>query len=206
MAHFNEGRPIIIASHSQGADHALILLSKRFSGQALLGKLVAAYLVGRPIGSERLKSYLPDIPVCRKADDMHCLLSWMTVGAKHDFKWLRDRASWITENGLELYPSQSTVCTNPLNWSAENETVASDKHLGFYKLEKDKPVLQKLQVSARCDRGALIIDPDFLELFTFGNYYHIHDYGLFYKNIRQNALERIEAYRGVTKESHNAEP
>lgn len=113
MEHSNHGRPIIIASHSQGADHGLILLSKRFTGRPLLKQLVAAYLVGRPIGKEQLASYLPDIPVCRSEQESGCLLSWMTVGARHNFNWLRDRASFVSERGLELYKSQATVCTNP---------------------------------------------------------------------------------------------
>ena len=43
---FNNGRPIIIAGHSQGAGHAKRLLQDFFDNKPLQEKLVAAYLIG----------------------------------------------------------------------------------------------------------------------------------------------------------------
>ena len=42
----NKGRPIIIASHSQGTTHAIRLLKEFFDGKDLSKQLVCAYLVG----------------------------------------------------------------------------------------------------------------------------------------------------------------
>ena len=44
LEHYNNGRPIIIASHSQGTTHAKRLLKEFFDGTALQHQLVAAYL------------------------------------------------------------------------------------------------------------------------------------------------------------------
>ena len=49
MAHYNNGRPIIIASHSQGSTHTIRLLKDFFDGQPLSKKLVVAYVVGIPV-------------------------------------------------------------------------------------------------------------------------------------------------------------
>ena len=49
LDHYNNGRPIVIASHSQGSYHAMRLLQDFFDGKALQKQLVVAYLVGRAI-------------------------------------------------------------------------------------------------------------------------------------------------------------
>ena len=47
LKHYNNGRPIIIASHSQGTWHAESLLHDYFENDSTLRKrLVAAYLIG----------------------------------------------------------------------------------------------------------------------------------------------------------------
>ena len=46
---YNDGRPIIIASHSQGTTHALRLLKDYFESKPLQKQLVAAYVVGMAI-------------------------------------------------------------------------------------------------------------------------------------------------------------
>ncbi|WP_082921567.1 DUF3089 domain-containing protein [Lewinella sp. 4G2] len=47
LKNHNNGRPIIIAGHSQGTTHAKRLLRDRFDGKPLQQQLVAAYLPGR---------------------------------------------------------------------------------------------------------------------------------------------------------------
>jgi len=49
LEYYNQGRPIIIASHSQGTTHAGPLLREFFDGRALKNRLVAAYLIGMPV-------------------------------------------------------------------------------------------------------------------------------------------------------------
>ena len=45
LENFNESRPIIIASHSQGSIHGKRLLKEFFDGKPLQKKLIAAYLI-----------------------------------------------------------------------------------------------------------------------------------------------------------------
>jgi len=73
MAHFNHGRPVIIASHSQGTAHAVRLLQQEILGTPLRSRLVAAYLIG---------GYVPDsfgelgLPVCDTPRQTGCVLSY----------------------------------------------------------------------------------------------------------------------------------
>ena len=46
LTNFNNGKPFIIASHSQGTVHAKRLISEFIDGKELQDKLIAAYLVG----------------------------------------------------------------------------------------------------------------------------------------------------------------
>ena len=59
---------------------------------------------------------------------------------------------------------------------------------------------------AQSDHGALVIDPTalpapasypnfFAPYNTLPGWYHGYDYSFFYRNIEQNVIERIEAYR-----------
>ena len=49
LKHYNNNRPIVIASHSQGTTHAKRLIKEFFDNKPLQNKLVMAYLVGMPI-------------------------------------------------------------------------------------------------------------------------------------------------------------
>ncbi len=48
LEHFNNGHPIIIASHSQGTLHAGKILKEFFEGSLLKNRLVCAYIIGMP--------------------------------------------------------------------------------------------------------------------------------------------------------------
>ena len=56
----NKGRPIIIASHSQGTTHAIRLLKEFFDGKELSNQLVCAYLIGMAVKKESYEK----IPIC----------------------------------------------------------------------------------------------------------------------------------------------
>src|SRR3546814_7072434 len=43
----NEGRPLILAAHSQGSLHLIRLLREKVAGTPLASRIVAAYVVGR---------------------------------------------------------------------------------------------------------------------------------------------------------------
>jgi alpha-beta hydrolase superfamily lysophospholipase len=58
LAHYNEGRPIIIAGHSQGTAHATRLLHEFFEHDPKLRRqLVAAYLIGIQSEARRVPNY-----------------------------------------------------------------------------------------------------------------------------------------------------
>ena len=49
LNHWDEGRPLVIAAHSQGSWHARWLLQEFFDGKPLADRLVAAYIPGMDV-------------------------------------------------------------------------------------------------------------------------------------------------------------
>eukprot|EP00729_Bicosta_minor_P022554 gene22554-3929_t len=70
-------RPIILAGHSQGAEHAARLLLEFFDADTpeaaeLRASLAAAYLVGMPMYRSKFKR----VAVCETPGDVGCIISW----------------------------------------------------------------------------------------------------------------------------------
>jgi hypothetical protein len=203
LRHENQGRPFIIASHSQGSLHAMRLLQERVAGTALLHRLVAAYVIGYDIPQEIERR---GIPLCRTATQTGCLLDWNTVkaGASDEDRQNR-RLIWL-DGRYQHLPSRELVCVNPLNWELGGEAPAS-LNLGALPGTAAAELLAPVPelTGARCDAGLLRVDiplgkrRGFADLLTLFGSYHVYDYNLFYLNIRRNARERVEAFEAMHK-------
>ena len=58
LKHFNKGKPIIIASHSQGSMHAIRLTEEFFDQKPLQNQLVVAYLIGTRILPDQFGQFI----------------------------------------------------------------------------------------------------------------------------------------------------
>src|SRR5690606_17685380 len=99
LQHWNNGRPIIIVSHSQGTLHTIRLLRELFENQPLQEKLIAAYLIGNTIPDT---PWFTQIPLCASAGQTGCYVTWNTMidgGNPHH---------WIGEKGLEKRSEEHT--------------------------------------------------------------------------------------------------
>lgn len=173
---YNQGRPIIIASHSQGTTHAGPLLKEFFDGKSLKKRLVAAYLIGMPV----TKNYFNYIVPCQSENDIGCSISWRTFknGYIPDDRPLGD----------------SILVTNPLSWKTDTTYVAKSYNLGTVLRNFDK-VLTK-RVDAKVHNGILWANkPRFPGSFLLRRKnYHIADINFYYMNIRENAKNRVRVY------------
>ena len=185
LNHYNEGRPIILAGHSQGTRHGLRLLKDYFSGKPLQKQLVAAYLIGQEI-TQKYLSTIPDIPVCESPDQTQCLITWNTEAVDADVSLVADKTS---------------VCVNPLTWKIDDQLADRSLNLGGVSFKEDEqtpPVPDVGVVSADCTDGKLFISIPNVEGYDympFGkNNYHYYDIHLFYMNMRKNAQDRATAF------------
>lgn len=184
LERYNQGRPIIIASHSQGTTHAKRLLADRFDGQPLGQQLVAAYLVGMPVSADAY----PTIPVCQSATETGCFVSWRTY-----------RDDFVPEASYrDTVPSIAVV--NPLSWTTSAERAPAEANLGGVLYNYEKGPLPGLVWAEIRGAGLFTNKPRFFGdvLFNTKNY-HIGDYNLFWLNVRKNAVRRVEAFERLAQ-------
>ena len=75
LEHENQGRPIILAGFSQGADMCYRLLAEYFGDEALHDQLVAVYAIGWPCSEALVKQY-PQIVPASGEDDLGVVISF----------------------------------------------------------------------------------------------------------------------------------
>lgn len=181
----NNGRPFILAAHSQGSVVLLDLMRSRFKNPELQNKLVAAYLIGYSVTDKDLKNY-PWIKPAQKADDIGVVISWNT------------QAPGATGSPV-LYPG--AICINPLSWTTDETPADKSLNLGavFFDDLKGSAIREVPHYTgARVDKrtGALITTPpDKMEIGHFPKgVLHKFDYAFWYRNIEKNVQDRINSY------------
>ena len=176
----NDGRPIIIASHSQGSCHAIQLMRQYFDGKPLSDQLVTAYIVGWPVMQDSFKVLKP----CESPGETGCYNSWCT------FHW--DHYPDIYD---EFY--KGSVVTNPINWKIDGTYAARSEHKGAVLRKYNKFFPEAIDAQAM--DGILWVHPpknvplDKKLLYNWKSY-HIADYNLFWKNIRDNVRDRAKSF------------
>jgi hypothetical protein len=188
LEHYNEGRPFILAGHSQGARHVASLLERRISGSPLRDRMVAAYPVGYYLNAEELAGTLPDIPVCADPAQTGCLVTWNTVGP----------------NAPVWQPGTPFVCVNPLSWKTDGAHAAHELNLGALATRADegKGRIEPGAADAQCTEGRAVVSEirtdmfDGLPFYMGRDNHHLLDYALFWMNIRENAKARVAAFAG----------
>ena len=200
LENYNEGRPFVLASHSQGTHHGLRLLQERIDDTPLAQQLVAAFIIGGGIKTADVEK-MNDIGVCGDPTELGCVVHWDT----------------FSESEMERLASDEpgNLCVNPLSWehngglAQENQNLGAVPASGEYHLAimgSDEargvefgPLGEPMPgfVHARCDNGRLFVtdlsDTPFAAG-AMGGTYHGLDYVLFYMDIRDNAIARVEAY------------
>jgi hypothetical protein len=181
LNNYNKDRPFVIASHSQGTDHAVRLINEFIKKDSILyRKFVTAYLIGRPLNKESVTT----IPQCNTAQDCECFVTWNAV-------------SW----GNQLFFKKdvgSLICTNPLTWKVDTIYASNQLNNGSLPLNRKK-LDMNLADAKVSDKGFLWVhrpenksnrDYTLIKSESF----HIIEYNLFYMNIRENVKQRVDAY------------
>lgn len=190
LENLNDGRPIILAGFSQGADMCLRLMKERFNDAAMRDKLIACYAIGWSISEEELGRY-PELKFAQDNDDYGVIVSFNTE-AEH------------VEDSLIVPEGTRTLAINPLNW--RTDTAVADKSLndGACFPDSDGRIVNEIDQFTGAyidsDRGTLKVTdvneaayPPQLDIFDDG-VYHVYDYQFFYRDLQENVRERTQAY------------
>ena len=173
---YNQGRPIIIASHSQGTTHTSLLLKEFFDGKPLQKQLIAAYLIGIGIDKNEYKT----IKVMTSPDETGGFVSWNTYKKN---KLPKKYERWY----------KGKVTSNPVTWDTTMSSSRED-HKGFL-FSNDKIYDKALKLEV-IDGMLWTTLPRFpLRVFImFKKNYHVGDVNLFWKDIQENSELRTKSW------------
>ncbi len=176
LKNYNQGRPIIIASHSQGTHHARRLLKDFFDGKELQRQLVAGYLVGTAI----LPTAFDTIKPSSRPDEVGVWASWNTFA--------RD---YLPARHESFY--KKAVSINPLLWNSSEEFAPKELNKGGVGL---KFTMVPHVADAQNHQGLLWISKPYIKgrALISTKVWHRADMNFFYVNIRENVALRIDKY------------
>jgi hypothetical protein len=195
----NQGRPFILAGHSQGSIHAMRLLQERIIGRPLAARLVAAYVIGASLPAAIAAR---GAPICAAPTSTGCVLDWNTVRQGHEDQRRRERAIIWWNGRYQPVSGLPLVCVNPLTWTPGGSASAAANIGAVYNAGRDAPMPAPVpQVTgAACENDLLGVDipwrerRHFSDVLTLFGVYHDFDYSLFYMNIRANAKARVDSF------------
>ena len=190
MDHCNDGRPIILAGFSQGADLSIRLLKDCFADEEINDLLVACYAIGWRITDEEMAAYL-HLRFAAGEDDTGVIIAF------------NSEAEHITDS-LTIPVDTHTLAINPLNWRTDSTPAGKEDNLGACFTDYDGNITSEIPhlTGAYIDpvRGALKVPdvspadyPAGLPIFSDG-VYHLYDYQFFYRNLQENVGVRLDAY------------
>ena len=187
---YNEGRPIILAGFSQGADLCIRLMKDRFDEEDLQNQLVACYAIGWRVTEEEVEQY-SQLKMAQGETDTGVIVSF------------NSEAETITDS-LMIPSGTKTYAINPLNWKTDSTPADKSLNKGACFTDYSGAIVTEIPqiTGAYIDdmRGALKVPdvspadyPAGLSLFADG-VYHLYDYQFFYRNLQENVSARLDAF------------
>jgi len=177
LKYLNNGRPFIIAAHSQGTLHAGRLIREKIEGTNLQNKMVIAYVIGLAVP----ENYFIKLKPCTNPNETGCFVSWRTF-----------REGFVPERVVA--EKFKAVVVNPVSWKMDSMLVPRSMQRGavLYKFNTAKPHNVSTQVHGNILWSS---KPRFFgNLFFTQKNYHVGDINLFWKDIRDNVDDRVKAF------------
>ena len=190
IKNYNNGRPFILAGHSQGSNILLFLLSNYMSDHPdIYERMIAAYLIGYSVTPSYLKDN-PHLKFAESADDIGVIISYNT------------EAPVIGEPGNPVV-QDSALVINPINWHRDETPASANENLGSIMWDSLGTLSRIPTFADACvnlSRGVIIASTPNADLLAPGNIlmgrgvFHSFDYPFYYYNLQKNASDRIKAY------------
>lgn len=178
---YNNGRPFIIAGHSQGTYHTRRLLQEEIDTTELLEKMIAAYVIGFAVND----SMYEKIRLCQDKSETGCFISWMSY--KIGFK----PSGWWFEGAQSI---------NPLTWKSDTSEVIIDDYDGTIVLNPNRHFSRPMSVKVTKLEGDVLWVKTKAPWLRMMKNLHVADYSLFYRSIRENVKTRVDSYFEKLKE------
>ena len=182
----NNGRPFIIAGHSQGSVWATVILQDYMKKHPeYLKRMVAAYVIGYSITKDYLKRNT-HLKFATGATDTGVIISYNTEGVGN-------------KNADNMVVEKGAVAINPINWKTDSTKASASQNLGSLDHSTGKIVTPGIaDAQLDLERGVVICTtvPKSMATQGFGpESYHTHEYSFFYMNLVKNIADRIAAFK-----------
>ena len=199
--HYNQGRPFILAGHSQGSMMLKIALQDYFLEHSdYLERMVAAYVLGYSITTDDLAAN-PALRFAEGADDTGVIVSWNVEGPEN-------------KHESNITVMKNAIAINPLNWKRDETYAPASENKGDRlpvekegefipsEFEPHQPGIADAQLDV--ERGVVVctklpdryvkpVIPGDDNLFGPASL-HLVDYTAYWDNLRENIKTRIKAY------------
>lgn len=188
MKHYNNGRPFILAGHSQGARIVYSLIKSRINSRNY-PQMVAAYPIGYRVTADDLAES-PYIRPAKGVCDIGVCISYHSAASSQ----------------AAMYPGNA-FSINPLNWKTDTTTAGAALNMGSLFFDNNGKVVKEFTgtITAQIDprTGCLLVtglDPDeFFKPYVGGSRfkrgnYHLQDLNIFLRNLQQNVQDRVASY------------
>lgn len=187
ISNINNGRPFILAGHSQGSNVLIYILDYiEKSKPELLDRMVAAYIIGYSVTTEYLAAH-PKLKFATGATDTGVIVSWNT------------EAPGVT--GANPVLLDNAIAINPISWTRDETLVPASDNLGS-RIKNESGIGEKVLnlADARVNQKRGVVEcstvnpEDYAISFMPIGVYHGCDYSFYYYNLKANAQARVNAY------------
>lgn len=194
IENLNDGRPFILAGHSQGSEQILELIKREFTDGKYGDKFLGAYIIGYSVTKDDLEKY-PQLRLAQSEEDLGSIVTYNT-----------------SAKGLKLMGvvKPGAVAVNPLTMNTDPAYAGKERNIGSVLFDFGKRLCfeRRAFTGAYIDekQGVLMIDSDALNellhvkigflnaiLLKRGTL-HMLDIALFHRNLQANVRKRIAKY------------
>jgi hypothetical protein len=193
IKNFNNGRPFIIAGHSQGANLMLFLLKDYMNENPdVYERMIAAYVIGYPVTADFMDANT-HLKFAEGPDDTGVIISYNTQSPN-----IAPGTNIVVGNNIGLV-------INPINWKRDETLAPASESLGSYmpvsSMTNFEQVLNYADACIDLAQGVLIcssVSDSAIYQLSGGmlGIYHGFDFPFYYFNIRENAEKRVSNFLG----------
>ena len=185
---YSDGRPFILAGHSQGSNSLLYVLEYMKDKPELLDRLVCAYVIGYSVTSEYLAANAP-LAFATGRTDTGVIVSWNT------------ESPGVAEPNPVVDPGALAI--NPISWTTDETHASEELSLGSRLGDTPEGFRDEehyADATVNHARGVIVcstVDP--LDWAAPGSVFplgvlHQCDYSFYYYDLQQNVADRVNAY------------
>lgn len=169
----NEGRPFVLAGHSQGSVWLTVVLEDYMKAHPeYYERMVAAYIIGYSVTEDYLAKN-PHLKFAEDSNDTGVIISYNTEGPGN-----KDAYNCVVRAGARSI--------NPINWSLD-ETHATNGTVDA-QIDSERGVVICTTIQNTPEMKASLAE-------YFGEEsFHLYDYDLYWEELQKNVADRIECF------------